>query len=150
MVLLHYLNLIILKFFQDNSLVLFLNDKLLGDYAVVNVCNKDIEFCDDLSLPKELFLELSQKLKEKINYEKNSFNHVNAKEYDLVELLVEDEKYTKYGIHKGDQGVTAIGYAVKNQMLVDFTGVRPNGEFYGELISVNLKDIKILDTKKTD
>ena len=36
--------------------------------------------------------------------------------------LVEDEKYAKYGIHKGETGCVVEGYAVDDCVLVDFSG----------------------------
>ena len=135
---------IVLKYYQDYSLVLFLNGKILGDYAVVKTFNSDIQFCDDLSLPNELILELRNEMNKKINLQKGTFKNLEFSEYDLVELLVEDEKYSKYGVHKGDRGVVAIDYSISNTLLVDFTDVLPTGEFYGDCISVDINDLKLI------
>lgn len=36
----------------------------------------------------------------------DKLKYPNIKEYDLVELLIEDEKYSKFGVHKGNKGVS--------------------------------------------
>ena len=77
-------------------------------------------------------------------YEEKVEQLLEFKECDLVELTVEDEKYTKEGIHKGDTGVIAIDYAVNGAILVDFSGIDENGEYYGDCISVKLEDLKLV------
>lgn len=62
----------------------------------------------------------------------------------MVELIVEDNKYAKYGIHKGDIGCVMDNKAVQNYIEVDFSGVDENGKYYGECISVKLDDLKLL------
>ena len=62
------------------------------------------------------------------------------KEYDFVELLVEDEIYSKYGIHKGDKGCIMEIYSFGISAEVDFSGIDENGEYYGDCISVKIED----------
>ena len=38
----------------------------------------------------------------------------NMKEYDRVELIVEKEKYTKYGVHQGMDGFVTQGILTVN------------------------------------
>lgn len=138
--------IIIKEISQSKSLVLFFNDKIVGDYAVVEVNNEDIKV-ENLKLPAEMSEKLTEfnlqnydKINKKTAFEKLAFN-----ECDFVELLTEDEKYSKYGIHKGYTGVVAIDYAVNNSILIDFSGVDKKGKYYGDCISVKLSDIKKLD-----
>lgn len=58
---------------------------------------------------------------------------------------MEDEKYSKFGIHKGERGVVAIDSADDGSILVDFTGVDENGNFYGDCVSVKLEDLKFVE-----
>ena len=140
-------NGVILKSLPLNkSLVLFLNDKIIGDYAVVEIDNIDLKL-EDVKLPIDFIQELkkSDKLKEEKLYEKQEFKVLNLAECDVVELLIEDEKYSKFGIHKGDVGVVAIDYATNDSILVDFSRVDKNGKYYGDCISVKIQDLKIHD-----
>lgn len=63
----------------------------------------------------------------------------------MVELLVENAKYAKYGIHKGDKGCVMDDNAVQNYVEVDFSGIDKNGNFYGDCISVNVDDLKVIE-----
>ena len=67
------------------------------------------------------------------------------KSYDMVELLVEDEKYTRYGIHKGDRGCVMDDNDVQDYIEVDFSGIDENGNYYGDCISVKINDLKIIE-----
>lgn len=143
-----YLNAngIILKILPYGKLqILFFNDKILGDYAVINVDENDIKK-QDFSLPLDFVNEMknSNRLKEKNIYDKQKFQTLNFKECDKVELIVEDKKYTKYGLHKGDVGYIAIDYAVSNEVLVDFPDLDENNKYYGETFSININDLKVL------
>ena len=51
-------------------------------------------------------------------------------EYDKVELLVEDEKYSKYGVHKGDTGCVMEIWG-RDDVEVDFSGIDEKGNFMG-------------------
>lgn len=93
-------------------------------------------------LPRKVIIELSRIFKAKEF--KNEFDVMPIKEYDEVELLVGDAKYTKHGIKKGDRGIVVIDYAVQGSILVDFTRVLPDGECIGDCISVDIKDLKVV------
>ena len=49
------------------------------------------------------------------------------------------EKYSKYGIHKGDRGIIASNKATKNKILVDFG---KEAEDFDGFISVDFEDVK--------
>ena len=65
----------------------------------------------------------------------------------MVELIVEDEKYSKHGVHKGMCGCVMQDYAVQNYIEVDFSGIDENGNFYGDCISVKIDDLKVVEWK---
>lgn len=135
--------IVLKKLPYNKTLVLFLNDKIMGDYATIEVDNNDIESID-IKLPMDIIYELKQsdKLNENNLLKKQTFEELKFKEYDFVELLVEKEAYTKYGIHKGDIGVIAIDYASNDTILVDFSSFDESGNYYGDCIQVKLKDLK--------
>lgn len=70
---------------------------------------------------------------------------MQIKEYDMVELVVEDAKYSKFGIHKGGRGCVMDAKAVQNYIEVDFSGINSEGEIYGDCISVKIEDLKVIN-----
>ena len=77
--------------------------------------------------------------------EKHRFDNLQIKSYDMVELMVEDDKYTRYGIHKGDRGCVMDDNAVQDYIEVNFSGIDDNGNFYGDCISVKIEDLKVIN-----
>lgn len=69
---------------------------------------------------------------------------IKIKEYDMVELIVEEDRYAKFGIHKGDRGCVMDNNAVQDYIEVDFSGIDKNGKFYGDCISVKIDDLKVI------
>lgn len=124
----------------DRILVLFFNDNIQGDYAVINVNKYDLQK-EKIKLSNDILSKFNNLNIEKVT-KKREFIKIDLKECDFVELIVENEKYSKYGIHKGDTGVIASAFAIKNFVLVDFSGIDKNGKFFGECIQVNIFDLK--------
>ena len=139
-------NGIVLKSLPFNqSLVLFLNDEIVGDYAVAKVDNGDLKK-EDVKLPQELInrLKASGKLN-KIDFaKKQAFRKLRLHECDTVELVTEKEEYIKYGIHKSERGIIAINYSVNDKILVDFSGIDEKGNYYGDCIAVKIDDLKLI------
>ena len=127
----------------DNADVLFLNPQNVGDYAIVNVKIMDLDL-DKEKLPTEFEKELLSKLETLKLKAKNVIEPIAINEYDMVELLVEEERYTKFGIHKGDRGCVMDNNAVQNYIEVDFSGIDKDGNYYGDCISVKIDDLKVI------
>ena len=127
----------------DKADVLFFNPQNVGDYAIVNVKLLDLEL-EKEKLPAEFEKELLSKLDDIIAKAKNEIQPIKIKEYDMVELIVEEDKYTKFGIHKGDIGCVMDNSAVQDYIEVDFSGIDKNGNFYGDCISVKVDDLKVV------
>lgn len=134
---------IVIEIKYDNADVLFFNPQNVGDYAIVNVKLVDLEL-EKEKLPTQLEKELLSKLDDIIAKAKNEIQHIKIKEYDMVELLVEEDMYAKFGIHKGDRGCVMDNNAVQDYIEVDFSGIDKNGEFYGDCISVKIDDLKVI------
>ena len=135
---------IVLKVHAYNKLlVLFFNDKIVGDYAVVEVEKTDVQK-ENFELPLAMFTQYktSKLLNDPQFYKKTTFNKLEFKECDFVELVNDDDSYSKYGIYKGETGVIAADHAVGDFILVDFTGVDRRGNVYGDCICVKIKDLK--------
>lgn len=134
---------IVIKTNFDNADVLFFNPSNVGDYAVVNIKNEDLE-SDKENLPAELekgLLSASDDINSKA---KDVLVPVAITEYDMVELLVEEERYAEFGAHKGDVGRVMDNNAVQNFIEVDFSGIDKDGNYYGDCISVNINDLKVI------
>lgn len=130
-----------LKF--DNADVLFFNPQNVGDYAIVNVKLMDLEL-EKEKLPVEFEKELLSKLDDIIAKAKSEIQPIKIKEYDMVELIVEKDRYAKFGIHKGDRGCVMDNNAVQNYIEVDFSGIDKDGNYYGDCISVKIDDLKVI------
>ena len=134
---------IVLENYFDTLIVLFFNPKNQGDYITATISVSDVMVCNE-KMPEKMINELSSNLDIIKSKSKEKFEPLRIKAYDMVELLVEDIKYTKYGIHKGDRGCVMEDNAVQNYVEVDFSGIDENGEFYGDCISVKIDDLKVI------
>ena len=134
---------IVIETNYDNADVLFFNPHNVGDYAIVNIKNKDLE-PDKEKLPTELEKELSSASNALKSGAKNVLVPIAINEYDMVELLVEEERYARFGVHKGDVGCVMDNNAVQNYIEVDFSGIDKDGNYYGDCISVKISDLKVI------
>lgn len=129
----------------DNLTVMFFNENNIGEYIIVDVDIKDIKVLD-FNIPKEFEYKIEDYLKSHSLKGKEKLTDIHFNDCDWVELIVEDKKYTKYNIHKGERGaITNGGIIFNNEVLVDFTGIDENGNLYGDVISVNIKDLKVIE-----
>lgn len=124
--------------------VLFFNPQNIGSFAVVNVDAKDVSL-EKEKLPAEMQKEILANLDSILSKTKDYLDPVQIKEYDMVELVAEDGKYSKFGIHKGDRGYVMDAKAVQNYIEVDFSGINGEGEIYGDCISVKIEDLKVIN-----
>ena len=113
---------VIINIHTNNADILFFNPKDIGDYAVVRVNTSDISL-EKEKLPSNIQIEILSKLDDILSRAKYILEPITIKEYYMVELIVEDNKYAKYGIHKGDIGCVMDNNAVQNYIEVDFSGV---------------------------
>lgn len=133
----------IIKLENSVASVLFFNEKNMGDYAVANVNTKFLKTIGEF--PTGELTNLNNFIKNLDQEKHDKLKYPNIKEYDLVELLIEDEKYSKFGVHKGNKGCIVSNYAIQNQVEVDFSWVDKNGNFYGDCIVVDVDDLKVLE-----
>ena len=135
---------IVVDILEEKVKVLFFNSKNDKDYAVISIDKKDLSI-EKENMPENFQLQLSLKLDNLITSGKDNLENIEIEEYDMVELIVEDEKYSKFGIHKGDIGCVIDDNMIDNYIVVVFSGIDEKGEYYGDCISVNIKDLKILE-----
>lgn len=129
---------------NEKVLTLFFNPHNMGEYVVVEINSQDI-IVEKEKLPKDMQIEILQNLDSVMKKASDILKPIPIKEYDLVELIVEDDNYSKFGVHKGDRGCVIQDYAVQNYIEVDFSGIDENGNFYGDCISVKIEDLKIIN-----
>lgn len=134
---------IVVDVIHENAEVLFFNPHNVGDYTIVNVKTTDLDL-DKEKLPIEIEKELLSKLDTVKSKAKNILEPIAINEYDMVELLVEEERYAKFGIHKGDIGCVMDNNAVQNYIEVDFSGIDKDGNYYGDCISVRIDHLKVI------
>ncbi|MFQ6752341.1 MAG: hypothetical protein ACLRFL_02090 [Clostridia bacterium] len=134
---------IIINSYIDTMDVMFFNPQNYGDYIIVKIKAQDL-ILEKEKLPNKVIKEFEQKKEKIISKAKEILQTLPVKAYNIVELIVEDEKYTKFGIHKGDRGCVMDDIAVDNCVEVDFSGIDEDRNYYGDCISVNIKDLKVI------
>ena len=134
---------IVIKYNFDTLDVLFFNPENQGDYTIAKIYTCDV-ITEKEQLPDNILKELISKLDTIKTQAKTKIEPLKIKAYDMVELLVEDHKYAKYGIHKGDKGCVMENFAIQDYVEVDFSGIDQNGEYYGDCISVKIDDLKVI------
>lgn len=125
---------------NSQCLIIFFNNVNQGDYLVHVMGETDL-IITDMVLHSNLCAELEEHIEnnaDKIS-NKTNFKAIPFNECDEVELIVEKEKYIKFGIRKGDKGIIASNKATKNKILVDFG--KETEDFDG-FVSVDFEDIK--------
>ena len=120
--------------------IMFFNNDNQGDYLVLVVNRADLDITD-MVLPNNLCSELEEYIENNANKiaSKTNFKELPFKECDYVELIVEKENYSKYGLRKGDRGIIASNKATKNKIVVDFGNTT---EDFDGFVSVDFNDIK--------
>ncbi len=125
---------------NSQCLIMFFNNVNQGDYLVLVMSETDL-IITDMVLPNNLCAELEEYIENNADkiVNKTNFEELPFKECDYVVLIVEKEKYSKYGLRKGDRGIIASSKATKNKILVDFGNATE--EFDG-FVSVDFEDVK--------
>ena len=104
---------------SEQWIVMFLNPKNVGDYAVATVSEHDLIRLG--SLPAATIAEIKEVVNRPDFFERTSFLPVRFKEYDMVELTVDKPKYKKEGVEKGMRGCVMSEYAIKGQWQIIFS-----------------------------
>ena len=128
---------------NSQCLIMFFNNVNQGDYLVLMMSKADLEITD-MVLPNNLCSKLEGYIENNADRiaSKTNFEEIPFKECDYVELIVEKEKYSKYGLRKGDRGIIASSKATKNKILVDFGNTT---EHFDGFVSVDFEDVKKIE-----
>ena len=95
-------------------------------------------------MPNKIQQEILTNLDKIIEKAKSYLEPIMIQEYDTVELLVEEDRYSKIGEHKGDRGCVMDNKTAQNYTGVDFSGIDEDENYYGDCISVNINDLKVI------
>lgn len=138
---------LIMKVGAPKSLVLFFNKYIIGDYALAEINNYDLKVCDE-KVPNKIVAEFIEKgeIEKLISPKHTKLKDVKFKENDFVKLIADKDKYKEHGVFCGDTGFVVAKYAIKNQILVDFTGVDDNFEVFGDCIVVDMDDLEAVES----
>ena len=134
---------IIIEIYTNSVSVLFFNPQNIGECSLIKVNKNDFIITEE-TLPNEIKLELQnnmEKMKSKTNY---VFKSAKINLFDKVELVTENKKYTKYGLHKGEIGIVVDNTLADNCVEVDFIYLNENSEFYGDTFSIDINDLKVI------
>lgn len=135
---------VVLEEKEDSIKALFLNPKNVGDYLIADIKNTDFVL-EETGIPARYKEEVLSILNNLENSQKFNFKKTVIKNYDKVELVVEKERYLKYGVHKGSVGVVVDDNAVRDYIEVDFSYIDEKGELCGESFAVKLEDIIVVE-----
>ena len=133
----------IIDVLQNHVQVLFFNPRNNDEFTLINVNKSDIALDKEVVSEniKSLLGENIEKLKSRENY---IFTSPKFKLFDKVELIVEKEKYSKFGLHKGYIGFVIDDIVINNSVEVDFTDLGKNRLYDGETFSISIDDLKIV------
>lgn len=120
--------------------VLFFNPNNLGDFVILEIGLKDF-IVEKEELPQEIKNQLKIKLSSLKCNSKTKLEENKLKVFDIVELIVENDKYKKFGLNKGDRGCIIDDKIVKNHVLVDFNNINSC-----ECFSINIDDLKLINS----
>lgn len=130
---------IVLKVFSRSADVLFFHPKVLGEYIIKELSLQDLLVESD-TLPKEIENELFSDLDKVYAKAKPDFAVIPYKVGDKVQLLVEEARYSRFGIHKGSNGCVVDDAVVAGKVEVDFY----ESEEADSTLAVKITDLKVL------
>lgn len=132
----------VIETYGGSSKVLFLNEFNEGDYAFLEIFNEDLKLTKEQ--PTNRLVDFVKSNLEKFTLKEKRLKHSDFKAYQKVELIVENDKYVKLGIHKGDVGTIMEDVAVQDYLLVDFGRLDENNNFSGDCVSVKISHLKFI------
>ena len=130
---------IVLKVFARTADVLFFHPKLLGEYIIRSLSLQDV-LIESETLPQEIEKDLFSDLDKVYAKAKPDFTVIPYKVGDKVQLTVEEDRYARYGIHKGAIGCVVEDFVVAGKVEVDFY----ESEEANSTLAVKITDLKVL------
>lgn len=133
----------VIENYDWSSKILFFNEYNQGDYAFVEIFNEDLKPTEEQP-PKQL-IDLIKNNLQNFTLKEKGLKPKLFKIYERVELIVEDAKYTKFNIHKGNTGTIMEDVAIQDYLLVDFGRLDENNNYHGDCISVKMEHLKHIE-----
>ena len=122
--------------------VLFFNPKVMGEYTIKELSIHDLSVESEV-LPKEIEQELFSDIEKVYKKAKVGFTPVPFKIGDRVQLIVEDDRYSKHGIHKDAIGCVVDDTVIQGKIEVDFYEPE-EAAAYDSAMAVKTEDLKAL------
>ena len=133
---------IVLKVFARTADVLFFHPKFLGEYIIRSLSLQDL-LPESEALPQEIEKDLFSDLDKVYAKAKPDFAVIPYRVGDKVQLLVEEDRYAQYGIHKGAIGCVVDDSVVAGKVEVDFFEQKEAAAYDGTL-AVKTSDLIII------
>lgn len=114
-------NAVLISFLSElrDWIVMFLNPKNLGDFAVAVVNEKYLKFVGEL--PEQAVAQYKIIVNRPDFFEHTEFMRLKFKEYDKVALSIDKPKYLKEGVKKGMIGCIMSYQAINGEHQVIFS-----------------------------
>ena len=123
--------------------VWFSNPKNYGEYAFAKVDSKFLQLSTPIPYTEQMLAEMKSFIQNVDMKKHEKLSECDVEELDVVELIVEDDKYARHGVHKGDRGSVNSTYAIDNHWEIIFSE-RGTGRDIAQ-IGVDRKDFIIID-----
>ena len=123
--------------------VWFSNPKNYGEYAFAKVDSKFLQLSTPIPYTEQMLAEMKSFIQNVDMKKHERLSECDVEELDVVELIVEDDKYARHGVHKGDRGSVNSTYAIDNHWEIIFSE-RGTGRDIAQ-IGVDRKDFIIID-----
>ena len=135
---------IIIDVLQNHVQVLFFNPLNNNEFTLIYINKSDIDLDKEVISEniKSMLEKNIEKLKLKENY---TFTSPKFKLFDKVELIVEKDKYVKFGLHKGEIGFIIDNIVISNSIEIDFPNLDENNEHFGEAFSIKIEDLRVIE-----
>ena len=134
---------LIIDVLQNHAQILFFNPRNNDEFTLIYINKSDIDL-DREVLPENVKSMLDMNIKKLKSKENFVFTTPKFKLFDKVELVVEKDKYAKFGLHKGEIGFIIDNIVINNSIEIDFPNLDENSKYYGETFSININDLKLV------
>ena len=131
---------IVLNGFARTADVLFFHPKVLGEFIIRSLSLQDV-LIESETLPQEIEKDLFSDLDKVYAKAKPDFTVIPYKVGDKVQLLVEEDRYSRFGVHKGSIGCVVDDAVVAGKVEVDFFEPKETAD-YDSTLAVKTSDLK--------
>ena len=133
---------IVLKISSEIADILFFNPKIVGEYIIKEVALRDLSLENEV-LPKAIEQDLFADMESVYKKAKGTFTPSSVKVGDKVRLVVEEDRYAAFGIHKNAIGCVVDDAVVQGKIEVDFYEPE-EAAAYDSVMAVKIEDLVVI------